>query len=183
MACTCCSVLSVQWRVVTEEPPAVMRRCPRCDRPRPFRSSGRFRVNASGQRLDVWLVYRCVDCEATWNRTIHERVTTAAIGDDLERYHGNDAELARALALAPPARSATVAGAARIDGPTDAPLRATLVVQQPIAARLDRLVAAHLGLSRRDIARLVTVVDAPRLLRRPPRDGSVVSLDGCRSRT
>jgi hypothetical protein len=172
VACTCCSVLSVRWRVVAG-PSDVHRRCRRCDRLQPFRSSGRFRVNASGRRLDVWLIYRCTTCETTWNRPVHERVAPTALGVDLERYHANDPDLARAVAL----RSSATAAA--IDGHTDGPLQATLVVDQPVAVRLDRLLAAHLDVPRAAVAGLV---DDPRLLRRPPRAGTVISLDGCRWR-
>ena len=73
-ACTCCPYLSTTWRILAPDPPLAVRRCRRCDRARPFRSSGRFRVNANGRRLDIWLVYRCTACEASWNRPVHERV-------------------------------------------------------------------------------------------------------------
>ena len=171
-ACTCCPF--VTWRVVAE-PPLVVRRCPRCDRPRPFRSSGRFRVNANGRRLDVWLVYRCATCEATWNRTVHERADPASV-TDLERYLDNDAGLALAVAGRPHPGAVADDGTPRIVGPRALPVRATLRVERPVSTRLDRLVAIHLGLSRRDVAALV---DDPRPLRRPPRDGLVVSLGGC----
>ena len=181
MACTCCSVLSVRWRVVTLAPPHLLRRCPRCDRAQRFGSSGRFRVNASGRRLDVWLVYRCVTCGATWNRPVHERVAPESLGADLARFHHNDPVLARSVALQPTALAPfdDVDSGAELQGPVDPPLEATLVVEEPVTVRLDRLLAAHLGLPRAAVAALV---DDAKALRRPPRHGTVVTVDGCRRR-
>lgn len=36
--------------------------------------SGKFRVNANGRRLDIWLIYRCEKCGHTLNVPIYERV-------------------------------------------------------------------------------------------------------------
>ena len=72
------------WRVRPAHSPRVLRRCPGCDVTRPFASSGRFRVNGQKRRLDVWLIYKCVHCDATWNRTVLERVTPESI--DPARY-------------------------------------------------------------------------------------------------
>jgi len=173
--CVCSSLSPVSWRVVPAQVAPIDRRCRRCDRPRPFLSSGRFRVNASGRRLDVWLVYRCSVCEAPFNLALHERVSPGALGSDLDRYHGNDPALAAACAPGAPAR-VSVAGVG------EPPVHVRFSVPRPVAVRLDRLLAERLTTSRREVRRRVTPVQA---LRRPVRDGLQVVIhdDGCRPHT
>lgn len=47
-----------RWIVTPQRLPAVIRRCPKCGQKTEFENSGRFRVNANGRLLDVWLIYR-----------------------------------------------------------------------------------------------------------------------------
>lgn len=62
------------WVVMPKELPAVLRRCPKCGRSTEFKNSGRFRVNANGRLLDVWLIFRCGVCDTSWNMAIYQRV-------------------------------------------------------------------------------------------------------------
>lgn len=39
--------------------------CGGCRRKTEFVNTGRFRVNANGNRLDVWLIYQCERCKHT----------------------------------------------------------------------------------------------------------------------
>lgn len=145
----------VVWRIVPARTPHVLRACPRCG-PSSFASSDRFRVNASGRRLDVWLVYRCTGCDHTWNLTVRERVTPEALGPALlEAYHRNDPDLARRCAF--DAALLRRAGA-RVEAATPVrvergPLpQGAFVVRfslaLPVRVRLDRLLAAELGVPR-----------------------------------
>jgi len=71
------------------------RHCSKCKKIRKFECSGKFRVNASGKRLDVWLIYRCVRCNTTWNREILARVKPGRIGKEpYQAFLDNDFELA-----------------------------------------------------------------------------------------
>ncbi|MEM9487490.1 MAG: DUF1062 domain-containing protein [Myxococcota bacterium] len=80
-----------RWTIIPLSTPRVWRRCRGCGDTRAFASSDRFRINANQRRLDVWLIYRCVHCEATWNREIFARVSPEAIERDLYgRLLGND---------------------------------------------------------------------------------------------
>lgn len=55
-------------------------------------------VNANGNRVDVWLIYRCKKCKHSWNLTIYERKKPAKIApQEYELFMENDAELARLL--------------------------------------------------------------------------------------
>ena len=58
-------------------------------------NSGRFRVNANGNSVDVWLIYRCKKCKHSWNLTIYERTRPGRIPTDLfEAFQANDEETA-----------------------------------------------------------------------------------------
>ena len=171
----------VTWRILPQRTPRVVRACPRCGGPRAFASSDRFRINASGRKLDVWLIYRCAVCDFTWNLTVVERATPETIGAaQLAAYHHNDAALARSCAF--DAVLLRRAGA-RLEPAT--PVRVErgalpvghaavrLALPFPVQIRLDRLLAQELGVSR---SRLPDLVDAARALRRPVFDGQLVLL-------
>lgn len=90
----------ITWRVELLAPPAAIRYCKKCGAKRAFASSGLFRVNANQRLLDVWLIYRCADCDATWNRTLLSRVRPGSIpAEELEGFHRNDPALALRYAV------------------------------------------------------------------------------------
>lgn len=172
---------SVTWRIVPLRAPHVVRACPRCGGPRAFASSDRFRVNASGRRLDVWLIYRCVACDFTWNLAVVERTTPKAIGAArLDAFQQNDAGMAWSCAF--DAALLRRAGA-RLEPST--PVRVErdalptghatvrLALPFPVQIRLDRLLAQELGVPR---SRLPCLVETARALRRPVFDGQVIRL-------
>ena len=41
----------------------VFHRCGGCGKKQEFLNSGKFRVNANGNKVDVWLIYRCKKCK------------------------------------------------------------------------------------------------------------------------
>ena len=60
-------------------------------------NSGKFRVNANGKSVDVWLIYRCEKCKHSWNLTIYERTKPGKIPTELfEAFLENDNETALA---------------------------------------------------------------------------------------
>lgn len=87
--------LRKQWIVMPDELPAVIRRCPKCGRKTEFKNSGKFRVNANGRLIDVWLIFRCSVCDTSWNMAVWERVEAGRL--DRKEYEGflkNDPGLA-----------------------------------------------------------------------------------------
>lgn len=73
----------------------VLHRCGGCGKKQEFINTGKFRVNANGNRVDVWLIFRCKKCKHTWNLTIYERKKPQKIpADILELFWDNDKELA-----------------------------------------------------------------------------------------
>ena len=80
------------WMIKPVKPPAVRRQCPGCGKGL-YESTGRFRVNANGNRLDVWLIYRCMQCGKSWNMEILERVESGKLSEEkLLKYQENDEE-------------------------------------------------------------------------------------------
>ncbi|MCR5808427.1 MAG: DUF1062 domain-containing protein [Clostridiales bacterium] len=62
-----------------------------------FLNSGKFRVNANGNNVDVWLICRCKKCKHSWNLTIFERTKQGKTPAELfEAFQTNDAETAAA---------------------------------------------------------------------------------------
>ncbi|MGN1025845.1 MAG: DUF1062 domain-containing protein [Faecousia sp.] len=75
----------------------VFHRCGGCGKKQAFVNTGKFRVNANGNRVDVWLIYRCGKCKHTWNLTVYERRNPGRIpAEEYERFLENDPELAAA---------------------------------------------------------------------------------------
>lgn len=170
----------VVWRIVAARTLRVLRSCPRCARITPFASSDRFRVNASGRRLDVWLVYRCTACDFTWNLTIAERSTPEAIGAAaLSAYHRNDRELAwrcafdlERLRRAKARPEPTVPFMVERPPIPEGPFTIRFEVPFPIGIRLDRLLARELGIPRSSLAGRIAGAEP----RRPVRDGLLVTI-------
>lgn len=75
----------------------VFHRCGGCGKKKEFVNSGRFRVNANGNQVDVWLIYRCIKCKHSWNLTIYERKCPGKIpAEEYQKFLDNDEELASA---------------------------------------------------------------------------------------
>ena len=73
----------------------VYHRCGGCGKKQEFLNSGKFRVNANGNRVDVWLIYRCKKCKHSWNLTIYERRKPSKISsEEYKLFMENDSELA-----------------------------------------------------------------------------------------
>lgn len=73
----------------------VYNRCGGCGKKQEFLNSGKFRVNANGNKVDIWLIYRCKKCKHSWNLTIYERTKPAKISRELyDMFLSNDADTA-----------------------------------------------------------------------------------------
>ena len=73
----------------------VYHRCGGCGKKQEFVNSGKFRVNANGNCIDVWLIYRCKKCKHSWNLTIFERIKPSRIDSEgYELFLSNDEDLA-----------------------------------------------------------------------------------------
>ncbi|QEN85494.1 DUF1062 domain-containing protein [Labrys sp. KNU-23] len=190
-----CNLLRVRWTITPAIPPQPWLVCAGCGVRRPFRCSGKARLNANGRRLDAWLIYKCPVCDKSWNRPLFERRPVQDISPDMLaalqannpiwirrqafdlaalRSHAFDIEECAEIEIAKQVLN-------RPDGWSI--LHVELVVDLPAGIRLDRLLARELGLSR---ARLQSLRRWERLRLEPGRsdalrkrvtDGTGIMLD------
>lgn len=150
------------WLIVPDQLPAVLRRCPKCKGKRQFENSGKFRVNANGKLLDVWLIYRCSHCDTSWNMTIIERANPETINkSEYEGFLSNSPQLAASygsdweLFIKNKAEIAEIkAGYHILEAETVAPVNETaymeIQIKNPSGMKLraDALLAGELSVSR-----------------------------------
>ncbi len=190
-----CDILHLEWTAIPQTPPRPILGCSGCGTPKPFRSSGRIRLNANGKRLDAWLVYKCIACDGTWNRPIFERLNIRAIDPVmLEAMQASTADFVARIEFD---AQALKSRAGRIEESDDLDIRRTvlrhdadwrriaitLALPYPTGLRLDRLLSAELPLSR---SRLQALFDRQEIrveperkdaLKRGIRDGTRITLD------
>ena len=175
-------MLRHQWTLRAIEAPRVFRRCGRCEEKRPFVSSEKFRVNAQKRRIDVWLIYRCFECNDTWNCEVIERAAPEKIGPALDRFLENDAGEARRRALDFAAITRLGVELERsipytIERPVlslDHFVRVEIELLDPICVRLDALLARALAVSRgrvRESLERGEIQADPRCWAKPVRSG------------
>jgi hypothetical protein len=155
------------WAVRESGLPTVVKACTDRSGTR-HQPSGRFRVNANGKLLDVWLLLGCAACGRTSKVPVHERVH----GQSLERarrlaYETNDPAMVRELTMS---ASLAAKNGYRLDwtgtweletetpfySPGDpAPLTVLISFELPAPVRVERLLTLGLGLSRAEVRRMV----------------------------
>lgn len=165
------------WVVRRTRLPLLSLRCLDCRSESATTGEGKFRVNASGKLLDVWLLVRCVSCDRTSKLTVHERAQVRSLDPaDLHGYNVNDAELVASTLFDLAQRNRITldwTGAWQLDIPSPWldepwPVRIEVVFEDPVPVRPDRLIANGLGLSRQQVLRRIKC-DIP--LRRPTSAG------------
>ncbi|MBQ4529626.1 MAG: DUF1062 domain-containing protein [Lachnospiraceae bacterium] len=72
----------------------VLRNCANCGGKTEYVNTDCFRVNANGNRIDVWLIYQCEKCKHPCNLTVYERVNPKILKEQYPGFLGNDKELA-----------------------------------------------------------------------------------------
>jgi hypothetical protein len=149
--------------------------CLRCAHPF-LESTRRFRVNSSGRRHDVWLVYRCPRCGERRKRELHRRARAQDVAPSLEAYRRDDPALALRHAFACAAPGTAVAWVVeRPPLPTAAVLHARIVQPLGCGVRWDRLLARELGWPRARVQAAweagAVRIEAGRRLRHAVRDG------------
>ena len=82
------------WEVKPGNTPHLKRKCNHCNSDR-FYCSEKFRMNAQKKNIDVWLIYRCIKCDNTYNMTIFSRSKPELINKDLfNKFSENNTEIA-----------------------------------------------------------------------------------------
>lgn len=90
----------VVWEVQYHSLPRVIRYCKKCGKKTDYICSGLFRVNGNGKRLDIWLIYKCSNCDTTWNSTIYSRISPKSLSPNLlHQFYSNDSILVEQYAM------------------------------------------------------------------------------------
>lgn len=88
------------WEVQSLSLLPVLKYCKKCERKNRFACSRQFRVNAQRRYLDIWLIYKCCDCNTTWNATVYSRISPQAIKPQLlDGFYKNDNKLVEKYAM------------------------------------------------------------------------------------
>ena len=79
--------------------PAIVKTCVSCRTTR-HHPTGKFRVNASGKLLDVWMLIGCEQCDRTSKIPLYERIHVQALDHErLLKFEANDPATVRQLAM------------------------------------------------------------------------------------
>ncbi len=85
----------IEYEMVPMESFLVLRNCSGCGAKAHYKNTKKFRINANGNNLDVWLIYQCEKCKHTFNLTVYERQKVKAVPqEEYRRFLSNDEELA-----------------------------------------------------------------------------------------
>ncbi len=88
------------WEVQSLSLLPVLKYCKKCGRKNRFACSRQFRVNAQRRYLDIWLIYKCCDCNTTWNATVYSRISPQALKPErLDGFYKNNNELVEKYAM------------------------------------------------------------------------------------
>jgi hypothetical protein len=155
------------WAVRRTRLPLLVLRCVVCPSDRATIGNGKFRVNANGKLLDVWLLVHCVSCDRTSKITFHDRVPVRSLPAGLlTGYEANSPVLAVDALLDPLiARRNRFAldwdGRWELDAPpvpeNPWPQHIAVTFHDPVPIRPERLIAHALGISRSETARRVKI--------------------------
>lgn len=86
----------IEYEIVLKDSFLIIRNCPKCGRKTYFKNTKKFRVNANGNKLDIWLIYQCEECKHTLNLAIYERQKVSSITkEEYQRFLDNDEQLAQ----------------------------------------------------------------------------------------
>ncbi|MCM0674185.1 DUF1062 domain-containing protein [Micromonospora phytophila] len=131
--------------------PQLAFRCVHCHYGLASTGDGKFRVNANGKLLDIWLLVACVSCDRTSKITIHDRVPVRYLDPILlTGYSGNPSSLvARVLLdplIAPPNRfdsSWELLAPSPPESPW--PVQVSVIFDVPVPLRPERLINQGAG--------------------------------------
>ena len=149
--------------------PALVKACVSCRSAR-HHPTGKFRVNANGKLLDVWMLICCELCGRTSKIPLHERIYVQALDSErLLMFENNDRTMVRDLAM-----DGALAGKAayqldwsgtwelendmlscELEPEDPAPLKVIIRFELPVPIRVEKLLATGFGLSRSAVRGMV----------------------------
>ena len=157
------------WTVKELALPTIVKTCVSCGSTR-HRPTGKFRVNANGKLLDVWMLICCELCGRTSKVPVHERIHVQALDSErLLMFENNDPAMVRHLAMDAALASKAAyrldwTGAWELE--TDMPfygleredpasLEVVVSFELPAPIRVEKLLTAGFGLSRSAVRGMV----------------------------
>lgn len=88
-------IRKIEYRIIPDKSLDIIYACSGCGCKTSFQNTNRFRVNANGNKLDIWLIYQCRRCKHTKNLAIYERQNPAKIPKEkYQLFLANDENLA-----------------------------------------------------------------------------------------
>jgi len=85
----------IEYTIIPEESFKILRNCSGCGCKTVFHNTNCFRINANGNKVDIWLIYQCTKCKHSKNLTVYERRKPESIlKQEYEEYLSNNCELA-----------------------------------------------------------------------------------------
>lgn len=84
-----------EYKMIPTESFQLVFACGGCGKKQRFINTKRFRVNANGNKQDIWLIYQCEKCKHTLNIPIYERIDkNKVIPEEYAGFCENDIVLA-----------------------------------------------------------------------------------------
>lgn len=84
-----------RYEIIPDGSYAVVHNCAGCGQKKRFINTKHFRVNANGNKLDVWLIYQCECCRHTLNIPVYERIDKKRLPEkEYQLFLDNDEALA-----------------------------------------------------------------------------------------
>ncbi len=88
----------IEYEIILKDSFLVIRSCPKCGRKTHFLNTKKFRINANGSKLDIWLIYQCEVCRHTFKLAIYERQKVSSIPkEEYKHFLENNEQLAEAF--------------------------------------------------------------------------------------
>ena len=190
------TALRWRWDLTPKTTPTLVRYCSQCRAKVRFYCSGKFRVNANKTSLDVWLIYRCSQCDNVWNCAIRKRCAARSITPTLlNAFHLNDQHIVWRYAFdigwltqqgaQVDARVEYLVRRHPIGQLSDSSTNVLIAMHMPyaISARLDKLLCEELQIPRSRLNALFAsgagrcLPGLKRSLRRSVKDGQQVMID------
>lgn len=155
-----------EYKIVPVESLRIIRNCSGCGGKNTFVNSNRFRINANGNCIDVWLIYQCHKCKHPYNLSIYERVNPHSINkEEYRKFLANDPELALQYGTDP---SLMRKNKAELDWntitykivgipPQESNFPTKLIIRNPygLKVRSDKVLSEIIGKSRQEIRKMV----------------------------
>jgi len=94
------TIKQISWDIVPLEAPLYIKKCSKCKASDHFYCSSKFRMNSQKKNSDVWLIYKCMECDNTFNITILSRIKSHLIEKDMYgKFMNNDSDTALKFAF------------------------------------------------------------------------------------